>query len=92
MFADYVKMGVKAVALATGVIVVINFLSQVSVSVPSFSFVQTYINKVYTIGVHYIPFFAVLWGLGTTLLTLNITFYTARLALIATRWVLKVNE
>lgn len=92
MFADYVKMAAKALALATGVVIVINFVTSVSITVPPATFIADYINKVYTIGCHYIPFFATLWTLGTTLLLLNVSFYTARIGLIAVRWILKVNE
>lgn len=92
MFADYVKMAAKAVALGLGVVIIINFLTQFNVAVPNMDFVLSYINKAYSIGSHYIPYFSVLWGLGTTLLTLQITLFGVRLALIGTRWVLKVNE
>lgn len=92
MFADYVKMAAKGVALAVGVGLIITFLASFQIPSLDLSFVGTYVNKVYTIGSHYIPYFQVMWGLGVTLLTLNITLYGVKLALIATRWVLKVNE
>lgn len=92
MFADYVKMGAKAVALGLAVAVIIGFLAGFQLPSVNLSFVGDYMNKVYTIGTHYIPYFQVMWGLGVTLLTLNITLYGIKLALIAYKWVLKVNE
>lgn len=92
MFADYVKMGAKAIALATGVGLIVAFALGFSIPVVNISFISDYMNKAYTIGVHYIPYFSVLWTLGVTLLTLNITLYGVRLALIGVKWVLKINE
>lgn len=92
MFADYVKMGVKAAILVTGALIVINFLNNFWVSVPQMDYVTSFINKAYTIGHHYIPYWDVLYNTGVMVLNLNLVFYSARLALIAIRWVLKVNE
>lgn len=92
MFASYVKMAAKAVALVAGVGIIVGFLASFSLPSVNISFIGDYMNKVYTIGVHYIPYFAVLWSLGVTLLTLNITIYGIKLALIAIKWVLKINE
>lgn len=92
MFADYVKMGLKAVALVAGVALIIGFLNSFQLPSVNLSFVGDYMNKIYTIGSHYIPYFQVMWGLGVTLITLNITLYGVKLGLIAYKWVLKVNE
>lgn len=92
MFADYVKMGAKAVALGLGVAAIFAFLSSFSLPNLDLSYVSAYMNKAYTIGTHYIPFFQVMWGLGVTLLTLNLTLFGVKVGLIATRWVLKINE
>ena len=92
MFADYVKMGAKAVALGIGVAAITAFLASFTIPGVSISFITEYMDKAYTIGVHYIPFFSVLWTLGTALITLDVTLYGVKLALIATRWVLKINE
>ena len=92
MFGDYVKMGAKAVALAVGVGLIVTFLASFTLPQVNLSAVSSYMNTAYTIGNHYIPFFSVLWGMGVTLLTLNLTLSGVKLALIATGWVLKVNE
>lgn len=92
MFASYVKMAAKAVALVAGVGIVLAFLTSFTLPNVNISFISDYMNKAYTIGVHYIPFFATLWTLGVTLLTLNLTIYSVKIALIAIKWVLKINE
>lgn len=92
MFADYVKMAAKGVALGIGVAIIIGFFAGFTIPTINISFITDYMNKAYTIGTHYIPFFQPLWTMGVALLTLNVTLYGVKLALIATRWVLKVNE
>lgn len=92
MFADYVKMAAKGVALVAGVALIIGFFAGFTIPVININFITDYMNKAYTIGVHYIPFFSTLWTLGVALLTLNITVYGVKLALIAIKWVLKINE
>lgn len=92
MFADYVKMGAKAIALLGGVALIIGFLASFTIPTVNLSFVTTYMNKVYAIGSHYIPFFGTLWTLGVTLLTLDIAVFGIRFGLIAFKWVLKINE
>lgn len=92
MFADYVKMGAKAVALAVGVGAIVAFLASFQLPNLDLSSARSFLNTVYTIGDHYIPYFTVLWGLGVTLITLNVTLFGVKIALIATRWVLKINE
>lgn len=94
MFADYIKMGAKAVALGIGVALIIGFLANFTIQNPYIGFVSTYINKVYTIGGHYFgaDIFQLCWRLGALLLTLRLSFFGVKLGLIAVRWVLKVNE
>ena len=92
MFADYVKMGAKAVALTLAAAVVIGFMTSFEIPSVNMSFVSDSMNKVYTIGQHYIPFFTQIWALGVTLFTLELTILGARFALITAKWVIKINE
>lgn len=92
MFADYVKMGAKAVALTLAAAIVIGFLASFTIPSVNISFVTDYMNKAYAIGQHYIPLFSVIWTLGVTLLTLEIVILGARFALITAKWVIKINE
>ena len=92
MFADYVKMAAKGVALGIGVASIIGFLVGFTIPVLDLSQVTSYMNIAYTIGTHYIPFFQVLWTLGVTCITLSVTLYGIKIALIAVKWVLKINE
>lgn len=92
MFADYVKMAAKAVALVAGAAIIIVIFSTIQIPNLDISVASDYLNLAYTIGNHYLLGFPVLWTLGLALLALEIAFWTAKLSLIAIKWVLKVNE
>lgn len=92
MFGDYVKMAAKAVALVAGVALIVVVFNSITIPSLDLSMASDYLNIAYTIGVHYIPGFAVLWGLGMAILSLELALLGCRLALIAIKWVLKINE
>lgn len=92
MFADYVKMAAKAVALVTGAAIIIVIFSTIQIPNLDISVASDYLNLAYTIGNHYLLGFPVLWTLGLALLALELAFWGAKLSLIAIKWVLKVNE
>lgn len=92
MFADYVKMGVKAAALVAGAAIIIVLFNTIQIPNLDLSQATQYINIAYAVGNHYIPGFTILWGLGLTLIGLEIGILGAKLALIAIKWVMKINE
>lgn len=92
MFGDIIKIGAKIVALGTGIGLILGIFTGVSIPGIDFSSIRAYMNLAYSIGVHYIPFFSSLWAMGVFLITLKVSIYGIRLALIGVRWILKVNE
>lgn len=92
MFADWVKIAAKAVALGLAAALVIGFMANFTIPNFDISFITTYMNKAYTVGLHYIPYFGTLWTLGVSLLTLELIALGVKFALITAKWVLKVNE
>lgn len=92
MFADYIKMGAKAVALVAGAAIIIIIFNNIRIPNLDISVATDYINTAYAVGVHYVPGFVILWNLGLTILTLEIAMLGVKLALIAIKWILKVNE
>lgn len=92
MFGDYVKMAAKAAALVAGVAIIALVFNSITIPNLDLSQASTYLNTAYTIALHYVPGFTVLWGLGLALLTLELALLGAKLGLIAIKWVLKVNE
>lgn len=92
MFADYVKMAVKAglIVVVTAVIVVIF----ASFNIPNTP-LNNFINAVATgrrIVVYYAPSMDVWLTVGFSLLALRLTILGAKVTLIAVRWIFKVNE
>lgn len=92
MFASWVKMAAKAAALVAGVAIIIAVFVNINVPAINLSAATTYLNVAYSIGVHYVPGFAIIFGVGLTLLTLEIALIGAKVALIAIKWILKINE
>ena len=92
MFADYIKMGVKAGALIAGAALIIAIFANIRIPNLDMSVASTYISVAYATGVHYVPGFAILWGLALTVLGLELALLGVKLGLIAIKWILKVNE
>ena len=92
MFADYIKMAAKAVALVAGAALIIVIFNTIQIPSLDLSMASDYINIAYAVGAHYVPGFTILWGLGLTILTIDLAILGVRLALIAIKWVLKINE
>lgn len=92
MFADYIKMGVKAAALIAGAALIIVLFNTIQIPSLDLSAASTYLNLVYTVGKHWIPGFAILWPLALTVLSLDLAILGVKLGLIAIKWVMKINE
>lgn len=92
MFADYVKMAAKAIALVAGAAIIIVIFNSITIPNLDLSAASDYLNIAYSIGNHYLLGFPILWGLGMAILTLEFAELGVRLALIAIKWVLKINE
>lgn len=89
---DAAKMAVKA-GLIVGVVVIITGIF-VGLQVPLVAMGNfgTAIGKGIAIAEYWFPLFRVWFGVGLVLLGLEITILLARVALIAIRWIFKVNE
>ena len=92
MFASWVKMAAKAAALIAGVAIIVAVFANVQIPALNISQATTYLNVAYSIGVYYIPGFVVLFNLAIALISLNLAIIGARVALIAIKWILKINE
>lgn len=92
MFADYIKMGVKAAALIAGAALIIVLFNTIQIPSLDLSAASTYLNLAYTIGKHWVPGFTILWPIGLIILSLELATLGVELALIAIKWVMKINE
>ena len=55
-----------------------------------FSAVSLYVNKVYTIFVHWIPGFQILWPIGVAIVRTIVSYWLFRASFIAIRFVFKI--
>lgn len=92
MFGDYVKMAIKAALIIVVTVAVIALFSTIQIPNLDLSQASMYINLAYSVGVHYVPGFSVLWGLGLAVIGLELAVMTFELVMIAVRWVMKVSE
>lgn len=92
MFADYVKMGAKLALIAvitTAIIVIFN-----TVQIPNldFSLFSQGLSTALAIIYHWCPAATVIVPLAITMLGIQLTILLFEYAMIAVRWVMKVNE
>lgn len=92
MFGDYVKMGIKAALIVVITVAVLVLFNSITIPNLDLSQVSTYLNVAYSVGVHYIPGFVIIWGLGLAVIGLDLAVMLFNLAMIAVRWVMKVAE
>lgn len=92
MFADLVKMGVKAALIIVITAAVLILFNTITIPNLDLSQVSSYLNTAYSVGVHYVPGFAIIWGLGLAVIGLDLAVMIFNFAMIAVRWIMKVNE
>ena len=92
MFADYVKMGVKAALIAVVTAAIIVLLNVVQIPSFNISAISSYLNTAYTFLTSWCPAVVVLWPLALTLITLELAIMGFEVAAMAWRWIFKVNE
>ena len=92
MFADWVKMGVKAALIAVITIAIIALLNIVQVPSLNFSFISGYLNLAYTFMIHWFPATIVLWPIVLALVALEIAIMGFKVGAIAWKWIFKINE
>lgn len=90
--ADWAKIALKS-SLIVGIMAAIWVVfTQVPIPVLDYSYITQYAGKALAILIYWIPSFQVVWGITITTLTIFIGLWGLRFALIAIRWLYKVNE
>lgn len=92
MFAEAIKITAKAAALVAATAAIIALFSVIQIPAIDLSPATDVIGLVYSIGVHYVPLFPLIWNLGLVLLTLEAGIITWKVGAIAYKWVLKVGS
>lgn len=92
MFADYVKMAAKIALIAVITTAIIAVFAVIQFPVPDFTPIFEYAGKGLAIINYWMPFMATLLPIALTLMGVRIAIYLFRFAMIAVRWIMKVNE
>ena len=90
--ADWAKIALK-VGLIAGVMAAIwAVFTQIQIPSVDFSVITQNTSFAYAFLSYWCPAFPVVWNISLAMLTLLVSLWTARFALIAIRWLFKVNE
>lgn len=92
MFADYVKMAAKIALIAVITTAIIVLFATVQIPNLDFTLFSTGINKALAIFYHWVPGASVIFPIAVAMLTLQLAIKLFEFAMIAVRWVMKVNE
>lgn len=94
MFADYVKMGVKAALVITVTTAIVLVFTNINIHIPSIDLLPLYaaIGTGKAIVAYWAPPLLPFINFLTFLLIFEIATYALYIELIAWRWVLKINE
>lgn len=89
---DFVKIAVKTALVATIVVAVYQIFATIQISIPSLTNFTFVIAKGKAILFHYGPWLSDYWGLIMTLCQVALGIWAFYFAILAVRWILKVNE
>lgn len=92
MFGDYVKMAAKLALIAVVTTAIIVLFATVQIPNLDFSLLSTGINKALAIFYHWVPGASVIFPVAVAMLGLQLSIKLFEFAMIAVRWVFKVNE
>lgn len=89
---DFVKIAVRTalVGIVIGAILVI--FGTITIPSPDFTGLTTAVGFVRALGNHWIPGFNVLYPLALGMFGIAISIFVVRITLVATRFLMKVNE
>lgn len=92
MFADYIKMGAKIALITVITTAIIVIFATVQIPVLDFSLFSQGLSTALAIIYHWVPAAQVIVPLAITMLGIQLAILLFEYAMIAVRWVLKVNE
>lgn len=92
MFADYIKMGAKIALIAVITTAIIVIFATVQIPNLDFTLFSQGLGTTLAIIYHWVPAAQVLVPLAITMLGIQLAILLFEYAMIAVRWVMKVNE
>lgn len=92
MFADYVKMGAKLALIAVVTVAVLAIFNTIQIPSVNFAPLMNGVRSALAIVYHWIPGSDILVPLAATMIGIRLSITVFEFAMIAVRWVFKVNE
>ena len=92
MFADYIKMAAKIALIAVITTAIIVLFAGIQFPVPDFAPIFQYAGKGLAIINYWVPFMATLLPIALSLIGVRLAIYLFKFAMIAVKWIMKVNE
>lgn len=92
MFADYVKMGAKIALIAVITAAIIAIFANVQIPNLDFTLFTNGVSTALAIIYHWVPGANIIVPLAISMLGIQLAILLFEYAMIAVRWVLKVNE
>ena len=92
MFGDYVKIAAKLALVAVVTIAVIALFAVVHIPSLDFTSLSSGISTALAIFYHWVPAASVVFPIAVAMLGLQLAIKLFEFAMIATRWIFKVNE
>lgn len=89
---DAIKIGVKTGLIAVVMVALWAVFTQISIPSLDFSTIFASAGTAFAVISYWVPVFPVLWTTTLALLGVLIALWTFRFAMIAVRWIFKVNE
>lgn len=89
---DAIKIAVKTALIAGITIAVIALFANIQIPTLNYSQFTNALSVGLAIMYHYVPIMNILWPLVLFLLSFHLAYYGFKVAMIAIRWVMKVNE
>lgn len=90
--ADWAKILVKSGLIAVVMVALWAVFTQIQIPSIDFSSAFIWAGKAFAIITYWLPIFPTLWTTTLILLGVLLALWTFRFAMVATRWLFKVNE
>lgn len=92
MFADYIKMGAKIALIAVITAAIIVIFNNVHIPTLDFTTLTSGLSTALAIIYHWVPAASVIVPIAFSMLGIQLAIMLFEYAMIAVRWIMKVNE
>lgn len=90
--ADWIKIALKTALVATVMVALWAVFTQIQIPAIDFSIITQNIGFAFAFISYWCPAFPVIWNIILVFLTMLVALWTFRFAMVAVRWLFKVNQ